>query len=196
MSTEPVSPIPGQPVPAAPAAPPAADPPAEQAVPYQRFKEVNDRLKAAEDTARELQSWKAEQERAQLSETERLTQERDQAIQRADQAEQQVTRLQRGQLVATAAASAGFADPQDAAAFIDLTSIEDAAAAKTAVEQLAASKPHLVKAPSAPQQERPAPIGGLTAPQPAADVPVGQDGKPDAKLGLGRDLLASLSSKR
>lgn len=202
MTTEPASPIPGQPVPAstqtpaaAHAAEPAQPPAGEQAVPYQRFKEVNDRLRAAEDAARELQEWKAEQERAALSETERLTQERDQALQRAEQAEGKVTRLERGQLVATAAAAAGFADPQDAAAFIDLSAIEDQAAARTAVQQLAESKPHLVKQqPGAP--ERPAPIGGLTGAQPAVEVPVGQDGKPDAKLGLGRDLLASLSSKR
>lgn len=197
MTTEPVSPIPGQPVPASTQTPvePAQQPPAgEQAVPYQRFKEVNDRLRAAEDEARELREWKAEQERAALSETERLTQERDQALQLAEQAEGKVTRLERGQLVATAAAAAGFADPQDAAAFIDLATIDDQAAARTAVQQLAESKPHLLKQPPG-VPERPAPIGGLTG-QPAGEVPVGQDGKPDSKLGLGRDLLASLSGKR
>lgn len=173
---------------------PATAPPEGQSVPYERFREVNDRLKNAEQERDSLQAWRAEQERAAMSETERLTTERDQALQRAAEAEGRVTELERGGLVAAAARKAGFADPDDAAAFIDLASIEDTASAEAAVADLGERKPHLLKS-DAPAPTVPAPIGGLTSPA-GGEPPIGQDGKPDARLGLGRDLLASLTGPK
>lgn len=181
--------------PAPPAAPSASASTDTQAVPYERFREVNESLKAEREQREALERWKAEQERAAMTEQERITAERDEALTRAQQAEDRVVKLERGQLAAAAARRANFADPDDAAAFIDLATIEDQATADAAVAQLAERKPHLLRtettAPTTPTA-----IGGLTSPAPGGEPPVGQDGKPDVRLGLGRDLLASLTGPK
>ena len=181
----------------APAAPPAAPSASTetQAVPYERFREVNESLKAEREQREALERWKAEQERAAMTEQERITAERDEALTRAQQAEDRAVKLERGQLVAAAARRANFADPDDAAAFIDLATIEDQATADAAVAQLAERKPHLLRSePAAPTT--PTAIGGLTSPAPGGEPPVGQDGKPDVRHGLGRDHLASLTGPK
>lgn len=162
---------------------------------HPRFQQLNERMKAAEREAEELRAWKAEQERAAMTEQERITAERDAALRRAEQAEDRAVKLERGQLVAAAARKAQFADPDDAAAFIDLATIEDQATADAAVAQLAERKPHLLHTETA-VPTTPTAIGGLTSPAPGGEPPVGQDGKPDVRLGLGRDLLASLTGPK
>lgn len=160
----------------------------DQAVPYERFKQVNDQLNASKTQLEQLQQWKDEQEKAKLSEIERANRERDEAAQRASEAEQKATVLERGGWVAEAARKAGFADPGDAAVFLNLADIDDEAKAAKAVEDLTKAKPHLLGQPS-----KPAGFGTIAgAPSNTPDVPVGPDGKPDHKKGLGQELFRGL----
>lgn len=193
---------PDQPSPAAPAAPtpaaatPATVEPGPGPVPYDRFKEVNDRARAAQDEVAQLRAWKEEQEQAKLTEIERAQQTAQTAEQRATTAETRADLAERRFDVWKAAHAAGFEDPEDAVVYLkdqfgDLDSTDKITAA---VNTLAEAKPKLIGS-GAPS--RPAPIGGLTPPSaPNSDVPLGPDGKPDEKAGLGRDLLAALTGRK
>lgn len=183
--------------PAAETTPPAATgtetpinaPTGEQAVPYARFKEINDAKvaaeKAAADAAAELQKIKD----ADLSEKERAEKAASEATARAEAAEAKATKLERSALVREAAKN--FNDPGDAVAMLDLSEIDDADKAAEAVKKLGESKPHLVKAQS------PTAIGaplGKSA-KATGEIPTGADGKPDMKAGLGTELLNGLFGK-
>lgn len=162
-----------------------------QTVPYDRFKEVNDRAKAAEDQLAELTKWKDEQEAAKLSDIERAEQERQKAEERATQAEQKALNLERSGFVRSAAQAARFTDPDDAVAFLEgkLGDLETPEQAKEAVAALAKSKPHLVgsRAGGGDGGAR----GGTLD-----DIPRTADGKVDVARGLGQDLLAALAGRR
>lgn len=130
----------------------------EQSVPYERFKQANSKAKEAADRAKALEKQMAdlksqleEREQAGLPELERLKKDMEKAQKRAEEAEQRaqdadakVQRTQKERWVTTAAKD--FADPADAAAFLNLDDIEDERDAERAVKGLAKQKPHLLKA--------------------------------------------------
>jgi hypothetical protein len=157
---------------------------AEQTIPYGRFKEVNERLKAAEAAAQSAAEELKKREEAELSEKERAEKQAAEAVARAEAAEARATTLERSSWVRDAASS--FNDPADAVAMLDLSEIDSADKAKAAVEELGKSKPHLVKS------EQPQKISSPLAPAQTAQVPTGADGKPDHKAGLGAELMNNL----
>ena len=166
----------------------------DQRVPYSRFTEVNDKLKAAQAEAAELKAWKEQQEQAQLSEIEKAQRAAEQATQRATEAEARALTRERTQWVVAAATAAGFADPADAALAVDLSKLTDKDAATAAVTQLATEKPHWL---GQAQPARPQGFGTIAGqPGSQAQVPVGPDGKPDEKAGLGRELMNNLFGTR
>lgn len=158
----------------------------EQRVPYDRFKQVNDQFAAARAELEELRKWREEQETAKLSEIERATRERDEAIAQAQAATERATTMERSAWVTDAARKAGFTDPSDAAAFLPLTALEDEAQVAKAVEDLAKAKPHLLS------QARPQGFGSLDGRRGEQAMPIGPDGKPDPKAGLGAELMTNL----
>lgn len=196
--TEPPTPVtppsPAEPKPGdQPTVPAAAKP--DQAVPYDRFKEVNDRLKQAESEAAELKKWKDEQEAAKLSEIERAQKEKTDAEERARTAEERATRAE----VRSRLRSAASGKVQNADVVVDLSESKLLELAEATAEQLSAHVEEIVKRYDLPTGERrtgASPIGAPLASGAAADVPVGADGKPDHKAGLGRDLLTALTGKK
>jgi hypothetical protein len=158
--------------------------PAEQTIPYSRFKEVNERLKAAEAQAQSAAEELKKREEAELSEREKAEKQAAEAVARAEAAEARAITLERSAWIRDAASS--FNDPADAVAMLDLSEIDSADKAKAAVEDLGKSKPHLVK--SEQPQKISSPLAGSTP----AEVPTGADGKPDHKAGLGTELMNNL----
>lgn len=173
-----------------PAAQPEQEPAAggeEQRVPYDRFKQVNDQLKASTTELEELRKWRDEQEAAKLSEIEKAQRVAEQATQRATEAEQKALRLERTGWVVAAARDAGFADPGDAALAVDLAAVESAEQATQAVQKLATDKPHWI---GQAQPQRPSGFGTIT------QTPTNEKGEPDPKAGLGQELMRNLFGGR
>ena len=156
----------------------------EQTVPYSRFKEVNDRVKAAETAAAEAAAQLKAREEAELSEKEKAEKAAQEAISRAEAAEARATELERSSWVRAAASD--FNDPDDAVAMLNLSELDSAEKAAEAVKDLGKNKPHLVK------DQKPAKIGSPLDGGKKHEVPTGADGKPDEKLGLGQELMTSL----
>ena len=139
---------------------PAAEPdkPAEQTVPYERFQQANSKAKEAAQRAAALEKsfndLKAQMEARENEGLPELERERKRAEQlekriadaeaKAAEAEAKVARSTKASLVRSAAKD--FADPDDAAAFVDLDGIEDERDAERAVKALAKRKPHLLRA--------------------------------------------------
>lgn len=140
----------------------------------------------AEQEAAELRTWKEEQEAAKLTEIERATKERDEALATAQAATERATTMERSSWVEAAARKAGFTDPSDAAAFVKLADLGDEAAAAKAVEDLGKAKPHLLS------QARPQGFGSLDGRRTDQAPPLDADGKPDLKRGLGQELVNGL----
>jgi hypothetical protein len=144
--------------PAAPAAPSAA--PADQAVPYDRFKQVNDALQVQQAEVARLQAAATAQQRQGMPELERMRAELTDATTAMQAAQAQITTLtsatqnaERAGWVRDAAANpaAKFHDPADALAKVDLTKVETVADAQRLVGEVAANPAykHLVQAPAA-----------------------------------------------
>jgi chromosome segregation ATPase len=136
----------------------------EEAVPFERFQQVNRRAKEAADQAKKLQAELAdlrrqiedrdnqglpelEQTKRRLEQAERRAQEHEQ---RATHAEHQLQRAQKERWVAAAAQQHNFQDPSDAAAFLDLDQVDDEKDAERAVKRLAAAKKHLLRSDDQP----------------------------------------------
>lgn len=129
----------------------------EKTVPYERFDKVNKAAKEAKaQTAElqrqmtELQAQMEERESAGLPELERMKKDMERVQKRADEAEAKAaaadTKLARSQKERwVTAAAKDFADPSDAAAFLNLDDIEDEKDAERAVKRLATQKKHLLK---------------------------------------------------
>lgn len=132
----------------------------EETVPKERYISLSKNKKAAEDRAKdlersvaELQEQMQERESAGLPELERLKKDMERLTRRAEEAEQKaqdadskLARSQKERWVTSAATANNFADPSDAAAFVDLDEIEDHKDAERAVKRLASQKKHLLKA--------------------------------------------------
>lgn len=145
----------------------------------------------AEQEAAELRAYREEQEASKLSEIEKAQKAATEATERATAAEQRALTLERSQWVTAAARTAGFADPADAALAVNLSEVEDEQAAKAAVEQLANDKPHWLS------QAKPQGFGTIGDRAGREEQPpLGADGKPDMKAGLGKELAKSLLGGR
>jgi hypothetical protein len=132
---------------------------AEESVPYERFAQANKKAKEAAERAKglekqmaDLQAQIEEREQAGLPELERLRKDMEKAQKRAEEAEakaaeadQRVARTQKERWIASAAQAQNFADPSDAAAFLNLDDIDDEKDAERAVKRLAGQKAHLLK---------------------------------------------------
>lgn len=204
--TPPTPPPPGTPAPTppAPTPTPAPDPPkpapAGETAAEKRIRELNDRMKDAERRAKEAEDKVKEAERAKLGDLERAQAERDEAKREAAEATARATTLERGTWARSAARELGFIDPEDAVAMVDLDVADTQAKVKNAVERLKESKAHLVgTAGQAPAGGNVPPPGfgnlGGSGGQPDPEVPVDEEGKPDVKLGLGRDILGTLTGR-
>lgn len=162
-----------------------------QAVPYDRFKSVNDEAKALRE---KVAAFEAEQEKArqaQLSEAERLREEKEAAEKAAADAVARAEKLERDGWLRAAAARASFADPEDAVALVAADEATDQASAEEAVKKLAEAKPHLIGQAGATRPMGTLPGGAAsgpgTPPPPASD---------DPKEQTGRDLLGIITGKR
>ncbi len=146
--------------------------PSEQTVPYHRFKEANDRAKAASTQLTELQARLDEIENQGKSELERERSKRTEYEKQAGELSARIQNMERSGWIRTAALAAGFEDPDDAVAFISASSVESDADAEKAVKALAKRKPKLLR------DEKPAPpqIGQVLqngqVPQPGQTVEI------------------------
>lgn len=157
----------------------------EQRVPLDRFRSVTSENKELRGQLDELSKWKEEQEQAALSELERERSAREKAEQQATEALDRANTLERSTWIRSAAAAAGFTDPEDAVGLIGTSSIEDADLAAKQVAALAEKKPHLIaQGPSAPS--------AIGAPLKASAPSINAD---DPRAGLGSDILSYIRNK-
>lgn len=131
----------------------------DQRVPYERFQQANAKAKEAAEKATKLEkdladlrSQLEEREHAGLPELEQAKKKLEQAEKRAEEAEKakqdadvRLVRTEKERWVAAAAQEQKFADPSDAAAFLNLDEIEDEKDAERAVKRLAGQKKHLLQ---------------------------------------------------
>lgn len=207
--TPPPNPTPN-PTPNPPAPTPPANPPAAgggnggETAAQRRIRELNEAKNAAEARATDFENRLKEIERQQLSDADRVKAEKEDAEKRALAAEARATRLERGGWARSAASAVGFVDPEDAVAMVDLDSLDTETKVKNAVEKLKEQKPHLAPGEGQGQGQAgqvPPPgvpgfgnLGGVGQQQ-TPEVPIGPDGQPDTKLGLGRELLGALTGR-
>jgi hypothetical protein len=125
----------------------------ERTVPYARFKEINDRLAKEREQRTELEARMQQLEDRDKTDVERLTKELERAQKTSEQASkeleserQQRVQTEKAAWLSAAAAKANFHNPDVAAKMVDLTNIEDSAAAEKAVKGLAKDNDWLVKA--------------------------------------------------
>jgi hypothetical protein len=118
-----------------------------QKVPYERFEEVNTRARKAEEELASIRDKLIALEDRDKSETERERAARERAEAKAEELFAQVTGLQKGSWVRSAALEVGFHDPEDAVTYLSgkLAGIEDEREAKKLVKRLAEDKKHLVR---------------------------------------------------
>jgi hypothetical protein len=120
---------------------------------------VTDHLKLLDALARERSTRKTLEQQQRKQKIESLPDD-ERALEQArkearDEARRELAREVAGSRVEAAAAAAGFTDPADALAHVDLDGISTSADAKAAVDKLASSKPYLVKRVSAPLPQGP-----------------------------------------
>jgi colicin import membrane protein len=136
-----------------PAAPAEPAKPAADAVPYDRFKEVNDSAKALKSQLDEAQKALRERDEADMSAAEREKAARERAEGELSSAREETKTYERGRMIAKAAREAGFTDPDFAAEHLaGKGGVETDAQAAKAVEALAKRIPGLVKQEQAPPQ--------------------------------------------
>lgn len=144
--------------PPAPTETPAESAPEQRTVPYDRFQQVNQEARQAKQQLEELNTRLQELEDRDKSEVERERTQRERAQTEAQELKARLQNLERGSLVRSAAAEAGFIDPDDAVGFVSLSEIESEKDAVQAVRNLAKRKQHLIK-----QAQPPAQIGQVLA---------------------------------
>lgn len=193
MSTPPQPPAPPAPPTSPPPQPPAPqpDPPTTQAVPYDRFKEVNEAKSAAERERDEMR------QRLQALEDEKKS-DLDKATARAERAEAKVGELStqianstRDRLVGQFAKTANAIDEDAVVAMVATgqfgnIDVNDPGTIKAAVDKLAEQKPTLF---GAAQQQQPMPFG---LPNGTAPVPGAQPEPSSERESMGRSMLAIL----
>ena len=157
----------------------------EARIPRSRLNAETEKRRAAERRVQEMESRLSDLEDRDKTDVERLTKELERLQKKADDAEKHAAEMetarqrdQKAAWLASAAAKANFHDPDAAAVFADLDTIEDAKTADAAVKRLAKERSYLVKqdAPEAQKlqrvgiagtdgQEVTVPAGGLITPE-------------------------------
>lgn len=160
----------------------------EQRVPLDRFQTVTSENKELREKVAAYEQEKAERERAAMSELERAQAEAADEKKKREEAESKALQLERGGYLRSAAAAAGFADPEDAVALIGLDKITDLLEAQKAVKDLAEKKPHLIQSGT----PGPRPIGN-PLPTPGSGSGSGGD---DDQQAVGRDILGLLTGRK
>lgn len=127
-------------------------PVAERTVPYDRFAQVNQEAKQAKQQLEELSNRLQELEDKDKSDLDRERTQRERAVSEANELKARLANLERGSLVRSAAAAAGFIDPDDAVGFVNLSEVESEKDAEQAVKRLAKRKQHLIKQATPPAQ--------------------------------------------
>lgn len=122
-----------------------ASEPADRTVPYDRFQQVNEKAKAAQQELDEMKSRLEELESRDQSELERERKQREKYETAATEMQQRLERMERSSWIRSAAAEAGFDDPEDAVAFISPGAVESAEQAEKEVKRLAKRKPKLLR---------------------------------------------------
>jgi hypothetical protein len=117
----------------------------ETTVPYSRFAEVNQAAKDREKQLQEMASRLEELENRDKSELERERAKRETFEKQAADMAARLERVERSNWIRSAAAAAGFEDPDDAVAFISTDSVESDTDAEKAVAKLAKRKPRLLR---------------------------------------------------
>jgi len=162
----------------------------EQRVPLDRFQTVTSENKELREKVAAYEQEKAERERAAMSELERAQAEAADEKKKREEAESKALQLERGGYLRSAAAAAGFADPEDAVALIGLDKITDLLEAQKAVKDLAEKKPHLI------QSGTPGPRAiGNPLPTPGSGSGSGGESG-DEKRQMGRDILGLLTGRK
>lgn len=192
----------------------------ENSIPYERFKQVNDSLKAFKslgfespdqiksmaDELSKLKKAEEEREKAKLSETERLQSEKEEATKKAEDALKQLESVKstaNQQVIAAEIRSIARAmnanDPADVYALIDKNDIkiEDGkvAGAEDAVKAIAEAKPWLFKKPQVGADVPPAAADPKRYHKPDAEAKL-EEAKEKAKSGRPADLARYISLKR
>lgn len=127
--------------------------PAEDTVPYDRFKQVNETAKTYKAQLEETQKLLREREEADLSAAEREKAARERAEGELSSAREEAETFKRGRMIAQAARAAGFTDPDFAAEHLaGKGGIETDAQAAKAVEALGKRIPGLIKQDTPPAQ--------------------------------------------
>jgi predicted phage tail protein len=121
------------------------NPPQERTVPYDRFQQVNQKARDAEKQIESLTARLEELETRDQSEVERERNKREQFESKSRELEQRLAVMERSTWLRSAAADAGFDDPEDAVAFINPASVESEDEAERAVKKLAKRKPKLLR---------------------------------------------------
>ena len=111
-------------------------------------KESKNYRKRAQDAESKL----SDADKAKMGELERAQTEAKEQKERADELEAQLSRFRIEGFITKEATAQNFADPSDAVAFLDMTSLKlnddgepDTNSLKAAVKKIAAEKPHLIK---------------------------------------------------
>lgn len=157
---------------------------------HPRFKEVTAENRKLREQVAEYERQQEAARVAQLSEAERLKEEKEAAEREAAAAKQRAEKLERDSWILGMAAALNFADPADAVALVDPKACADKAAAQAAVKQLADAKPHLLGKGGQPRSMG-TPGGGQQTP------PAGGAGdSDDPKVQTGKDLLNFLNRGR
>jgi len=176
------------------------DPPAANLVgeAQRKMREAEARATAAEAEAQRLRDAAEQAADAERSELEKAQKRADAAEAKVSTLEGEIQTRDRSDLVKSALGKLDGVKPHDVDAvlkFVDLTAITDADTAKNAAIAAQTEHPYLFAdaTPATPPPSAPfgQPAGGA---QPTPQIPVGSDGKVDAKAGLGAGILSALDT--
>lgn len=123
----------------------ATDASQDRTVPYDRFQQVNEAAKTAKAQLEEMKTRLEELESRDQSELERERKAREKYESGFNEMQQKLTVVERSSWLRSAAAEAGFDDPEDAVAFISPSSVESVEQAEREVKKLAKRKPKLLR---------------------------------------------------
>ena len=137
---------------AAPTPAPAEPVEEPRTVPYDRFQEVNKQAKEYRSQLEALEGRLAEIEDRDKSEVERERAQREKYEHGYKELQNRLTVMERSSWIRSAAAEAGFDDPEDAVAFINPSKVETEDQAEKEVKRLAKRKPKLLRDAAPPAQ--------------------------------------------
>ena len=113
-------------------------------VPLSELQKERREKRALADRLEQLEQEAEERKRSEMSEVEAAKERADKAEAKVAELTDSLTKRDREQWIRDAASKANFLDPDDATKFIDAKGIEDEAAARAAVKELAQTRKHLI----------------------------------------------------